>query len=802
MSFSNLTTRLLLVLLLVFAVCLGMVYWIIDRQGKPEVAKLTSQTIIEAGDKAVNSVLARVSQIDGTAATTSRVAGGLPKEATIINNTFANVMMNMDDGIVGGGIWYDPAMYAAGVDETAFVWQRNSDGHMQPASQYQAINPSYRALPPSRLAIAAAKNQPLATPYYRDWWYVPAMYANHNHCVWSRAYIHPTSRQPVMTCAKAIYNAKTNGFEGVVSFDVLLNRMQAMVKEWQNKTGGYVFLVDMSNHFLTFPNETQVKQITANNPQGEMMDVATFAKQHQQFLPIANRLDQINASLIADAKKIDAGKFDFTSNTLVSGTNLQKISSNESRVITAMLMTQQPQNSGLNDSHFVAQVSLDEDVILNEPATAFIFAMPMTHWKMVIVKPNRELMLFANQLGKQLQWYMLLGFLPLLLLSGYAFRHILAVPLHRVAMNVRQIGQQIEQKNYLSLRDYKLPAANVQEIAVISEAMNQLVERVVDNEGALAQVNERLEQQVVERTAHLHQALKDLKASQVQLVQSEKMATLGQMVAGVAHEVNTPLGYVGSNLELIDGNIARYDELIDHTQQLKQLIQNTPNDKTAIRDTLNQTLSCSDDLVTDAVSEDLHELVQDAQFGISQISELVVNLRDFSRIDQAKIKAVNINECIKNALVIARNHIKHLEINTDLAATTLISCNPSQINQVLLNLFNNAAQAMAQTRHPQLHISSFEDPTHVYIRVADNGTGIDEDTLTKMFEPFFTTKAAGEGTGLGLAISSQIMAQHQGDIQVQSTVGEGTTFTLTLPKTAVAMEQAPKLLIQEERETD
>ena len=202
------------------------------------------------------------------------------------------------------------------------------------------------------------------------------------------------------------------------------------------------------------------------------------------------------------------------------------------------------------------------------------------------------------------------------------------------------------------------------------------------------------------------------------------------------------------------------------------------------------------------MSEDLHELVQDAQFGISQISELVVNLRDFSRIDQAKIKAVNINECIKNALVIARNHIKHLEINTDLAATTLISCNPSQINQVLLNLFNNAAQAMAQTRHPQLHISSFEDPTHVYIRVADNGTGIDEDTLAKMFEPFFTTKAAGEGTGLGLAISSQIMAQHQGDIQVQSTVGEGTTFTLTLPKTAVAMEQAPKLLIQEERETD
>ncbi|KAE9688449.1 histidine kinase dimerization/phospho-acceptor domain-containing protein, partial [Escherichia coli] len=136
--------------------------------------------------------------------------------------------------------------------------------------------------------------------------------------------------------------------------------------------------------------------------------------------------------------------------------------------------------------------------------------------------------------------------------------------------------------------------------------------------------------------------------------------------AGVAHEVNTPLGYVGSNLELIDENIVRYDELIDHTQQLKQLMQDSPTDTATINQTIEQTIACSDELVADAVSDDLHGLVDDAKFGVSQISELVVNLRDFSRIDQAKIKAVDINDCIKNSLVIARNNIKHLEVITEL----------------------------------------------------------------------------------------------------------------------------------------
>lgn len=224
----------------------------------------------------------------------------------------------------------------------------------------------------------------------------------------------------------------------------------------------------MNNNFLTFPNEAQVKQVTATNPQGEMMDVNSFAKKNPDFAPIAKSLDNINDNIIKQAQKLDGGKFDFTANTLVSSTNLQKISPSEARIISAMLMTQSGQNENLNATHFVEQVSLDNDLLLKTPSTAFIFVMLMTNWKMVIVKPNQELMLFANQLGKQLQWYMLLGFLPVLLLSGYIFHRILAVPLHQVARNVREIGQLIAQKKYLSLREHKLPPANIQEIGVIT----------------------------------------------------------------------------------------------------------------------------------------------------------------------------------------------------------------------------------------------------------------------------------------------------------------------------------------------
>lgn len=274
------------------------------------------------------------------------------------------------------------------------------------------------------------------------------------------------------------------------------------------------------------------------------------------------------------------------------------------------------------------------------------------------------------------------------------------------------------------------------------------------------------------------------------------------MVAGVAHEVNTPLGYVRSNLDLIGDNLSRYDELVASTFALKALMADDAANHDDVEAALSTTLDISDDIVNDQVADDLNGLIDDAKFGVEQISELVVNLRDFSRLDQAKVKEININDCVQSSLTIARNNIKYLEVTTDLQATTPISCNPSQINQVLLNLFNNAAQAMPEQHQGKIHVKTYESTDDVFVDVADNGTGMPPEVIAKIFEPFFTTKAAGEGTGLGLAISTQIMEQHGGTLSVESEVGKGTCFTLRLPKQRAATQNtAPtgqaKLLISE-----
>lgn len=795
-NLSSLATRLLMLLVAVLAVSLAVVYWIIDSRAKPEVTSLASQTVVATGNEAVNGMIARLNQIDSIAMTASHMVTAMPKDTSSIYQSFGNLISHTDKRIVGGGVWYDPDKYKAGVEQQAFVWKRDKQGSMQPDSQFASLNPT---MAQTLTQTSSDKQQLLATPYYRDWWYVPAMYAEHDHCVWSRAYIQASSGVPIVTCAKALFDAKTNVFEGVVSLDIMLNRLQSATNEWQQKTGGYVFLVDMNNNFLTYPDESLVKKVTADNPQGEMINVDTFAINHPSFAPIAQSLNKANERLINKAKKIDAQRFEFKSNTIVSSTNLQRTTLKEAEILTALLFTNGIASNDVNSQqHFIEQVSLNDDNQLKAPSTAFIFGIPMNNWKLVIVKPNHELTAFADKLGQQLQWWLLLGFIPVLLLSAMVFRQVVAAPLRRMATNVNRMSKLIEEKRYLNLEEHKLPPTKVSEIAVISDAMNHMIDRVVENEGALAQVNERLEQQVVERTGHLNQALKELKASQVQLVQAEKMSTLGQMVAGVAHEVNTPLGYVRSNLELIEGNLGRYNELVANTQQLKQLMTDKTRDEILVEDALQQTLACSDEIVADELRDDLHGLISDAQFGVGQISELVVSLRDFSRLDQAKIKQVNVNDCIKSSLLMARSNIKYLQVIEKLGEIAEVSCNPSQINQVLLNLFNNAAQAMPDGHDGKLQVESFEDSQNVYIRVSDNGSGIAADVIKDIFEPFFTTKPVGEGTGLGLAISAQIMAQHGGDINVESAVGKGTRFTLRLPKTQNVGQTKPKLAIADD----
>ncbi|AAZ18578.1 probable Signal transduction histidine kinase sensor [Psychrobacter arcticus 273-4] len=772
--FGSISTRILIILTLAFLLIILMVYWVIETQAKPRILEMTSETVVETGNEAINSIMASINHVDGMAKATSTMAGGLPKQDALYKETFGNLMQQTDQRIVGGGVWFDPNMYAQGRERQSFVWARDESGTMQPLERYNQ-----------------ARQTP--NPYYRDWWYIPAMYARHDHCVWSRAYVDPVSNQPMMTCAKALYDSRNQAFDGVVSFNLLLDNLGDAMKKWQDKLGGYVFLVDLDNRFLTFPDQSKVMHTTEDSRQGEVITARQLADANPNFAPIADSLDSINQTLIDEAVAKDKSRYTLAARSILSTTNLDKISEQESKLLSALLLLNIDQTFNLVESHLVDTIAVPNDFVLQQPATAFVFRMPFTYWKMVIVKPDNDMMSVANALSNKLIQAMLLGFIPILLLTAWVFRRYFTRPLKRMAQSVADMGALIEQKKYQQLSAHKLPHSNVSEIQIISEQTNQLIDRVVENEGALAEINVHLEKQVAARTQDLQQAMDELKASQVHLVRSEKMATLGQMVAGVAHEVNTPLGYVRSNMELVGDNLIRFDELLQHSDQLLHALKAPTINQEQVEQLIEQTLQCCEEIKEDEVSEDLAELIKDGLYGVDQIAELVVGLRNFSRIDESKVKDVDINDCINTSLIMARNNLKNLDVNTNLAELPLIQCNPSQINQVLLNLFNNAAQAMPIDHKGVLQVNSSVDKAqqHIIVSVKDNGVGIQESTLAQIFEPFFTTKKAGDGTGLGLAITAQIIEQHAGGIEVSSSVGEGTTFTIKLPIQSIAHKNKP-----------
>ncbi|HEX6828488.1 MAG TPA: ATP-binding protein, partial [Burkholderiales bacterium] len=297
---------------------------------------------------------------------------------------------------------------------------------------------------------------------------------------------------------------------------------------------------------------------------------------------------------------------------------------------------------------------------------------------------------------------------------------------------------------------------------------------------ALRVANENLEQRVEERTKELSEALKHLKESELLLVQTEKMSSLGQMVAGIAHEINTPLAYVKSSLQLVEEELPGVRGLVAECDRLLNLLASGDASEEQLAAQFNLAAQAAERFRERGTAE-LEKLLSDGLLGIQEISELVLSLKNFSRLDRSKVARFNLNEGVENTLVIARNLLKRKSVVKRLGDIPLITCLPSQVNQVLLNLVTNAAQATPDVGGVITLSTRREGSGAVAVEVEDNGHGIAAEILPRIFDPFFTTKDVGRGTGLGLSIAYKIVEQHGGSIRVASTVGVGTRFTVVLP---------------------
>ncbi len=296
----------------------------------------------------------------------------------------------------------------------------------------------------------------------------------------------------------------------------------------------------------------------------------------------------------------------------------------------------------------------------------------------------------------------------------------------------------------------------------------------------LKAANESLERRVVERTRELSEALRHLKESEAQLIQSEKMSSLGQMVAGVAHEINTPLAYVKNSLGAVSERLPQIMATIEHCEKLLALLGAGNADADALNRQFAQTSALLGQIRQQHLLTELGGLVKDGLYGTGEMAEIVGNLKDFSRLDRSKVTSFNLNDGLASSLGLARHMLKAVKVKREFGEIPAITCAPSQINQVFLNLITNAAQALAPA-NGEITLTTRAQAEGVVVEIADNGKGIPPDVLPKIFDPFFTTKEAGKGTGLGLSISHKIVEQHGGRIKVDSQAGKGTRFTVWLP---------------------
>jgi two-component system, NtrC family, sensor kinase len=308
----------------------------------------------------------------------------------------------------------------------------------------------------------------------------------------------------------------------------------------------------------------------------------------------------------------------------------------------------------------------------------------------------------------------------------------------------------------------------------LEEMSAELTER---NRDLRKELNEHKEMEIAlqREKAEQEALIQKLAAAQEQLLQSEKLASIGQLAAGVAHEINNPIGYVSANITSLEKYVNELLLLLDAFDKHTSVL---PSDHEAVKAIANE--KKARDL--EFLKEDIPSLLHESKEGLSRVRKIVQELREFSRSDEGGFVFADLHQGLESTLKIVNNEVKYTaEVIRDYGELPKVECNLSQINQVFMNLLVNAAHAIADRGSITIKTGTNAAESSVWVEIKDTGCGISPENFKRIFDPFFTTKPVGKGTGLGLSLSYGIIQRHHGRIDLESVLGAGTTFKITLP---------------------